>query len=246
MTKKIVLSLLIVTVLTRIPSKVSGLEYIVTNTVGGYNTPLNTTTNKLDLGDNPVAKTIYVYIKYSQAEANLVNDTGGTGSFAAGLYGGSFKLTFATTTVAGVNSSSDITRGSSNTLNWASFTPNISPATTTPQSIFNQGAVAPLLTMADPGVGNFGYYIIGQVLISPGSTINPTGTVVTVGKVSGANWAYFDTNNNLATLTLTPSTFQFTVVPEPSTIAMGLISGISLVATGFYRRRQLKMSKSIV
>jgi len=100
--------------------------------------------------------------------------------------------------------------------------------------------------MADPGVGNFGYYIIGQVLISPGSTINPTGTVVTVGKVSGANWAYFDTNNNLATLTLTPSTFQFTVVPEPSTIAMGLISGISLMATGFYRRRQVKKTKSIV
>jgi hypothetical protein len=101
MTKKIVVSLLIVTALARIPSTVSGLEYIVTNTVGGYNTPLNTTTNKLDLGDNPVAKTIYLYIKYSQAEANLVNDTGGTGSFAAGLYGGSFKLTFATTTVAG-------------------------------------------------------------------------------------------------------------------------------------------------
>ncbi len=238
MISKLVFPVIILSLLSGITSRVTALEYIVTSSVGGYNTPLNNTTNKLDLGDNPVAKTVYVYMKYSQAEALQINVPNG------GLQGGSFKLTFGSATVAGVNSALDITRGPSNTLAWTVFTPTVAPTTTTPQAIFNQGLAGTLLNVIDPGAGNFGYYIIGQVLISPGSTINPTGTTVTVAKVGGASWSYFDTSGNPQVLAVSPSTFQFTVVPEASTIAMGLVSVVSLVSTGLYRRRVAKNPKS--
>lgn len=221
------------------------LEYVVTDTVGGYNNPLNTTTNKLNLGDNPVAKTVYVYIKYSQAEADTINGvTGPTGSTTPGLYGGSFQFTFGTANQVAVKTSSDITRGpAGTTLNWDTFTPNVPPTTGTPRAVFNQGISAPVLTVTDPGVGNFGYYVIGQVLISPGTALTSAGSTVTTSRVTGASWSYIQRDGSPGTFAA-PTTFAFTVVPEASTVSMGVLSVASILGSALQRRRKLRsMSK---
>lgn len=225
---------------------VDALEYVVTDTLGGYNNPLNTTTNKLNLGDNPVAKTVYVYIKYSQAEANIINDVNGTGTLNPnpGLYGGSMQMTFSAPTIAGVKLSSDITRGpNGTTLNWDTFTPTVPPASASPRVSFNQGLTAPYLSVTDPGAGNFGYYVISQVVISPGTSINSSGTNVQVSKnlPTGASWTAVDKENNIIQLGA-PTVFNFTVVPEASTWAMGVVSFVTMLSA-LHRRRMLNSSK---
>lgn len=217
------------------------LEYVVTDTIGGYNNPLNTTTNKLNLGDNPVPKTVYVYIKYTQTEADTINGvTGPSGTTTPGLYGGSFQFAFGTANQVAVKTTSDITRGpAGTTLNWDTFTPNVPPTTATPRAVFNQGLTAPALAVADPGVGNFGYYVIGQVLISPGTALTSAGSTVTTSRVTGASWSYIQKDGSSGTFAA-PTTFAFTVVPEASTISMGMISAASIVGTALQRRRKLR------
>ena len=243
MTVRNVRRLLMIGLLSACLAQVEALEFVVTDTVGGYNTPLNTTTNKLNLGDNPVPKTVYVYIKYSQAEANTINDTAGTGSTTPGLYGGSFQFAYGTANIVAVKTSGDITRGpAGSTLNWDTFTPNVPPTTATVRATFNQGLTAPALVVADPGAGNFGYYVIGQVLISP-ATINPTGSTITVSRLAGASWQSINKAGGAVALGV-PTTFTFTVVPEPSSIALSIFSAFALAGTAIQRRKRTNFSGS--
>lgn len=243
MTVRYVRRLLMVGLMAFASSELQALEYVVTDTVGGYNNPLNTTTNKLNLGDNPVAKTVYVYIKYTQAEADTINDVTGTGATTPGLYGGSWQFQFGTANQVAVKAASDITRGpAGTTLNWDTFTPNIPPTTATVRATFNQGFTAPALAVSDPGVGNFGYYVIGQVLISPGTSLTSAGSTVSTSKPSGASWSYIKKDGSSGFLAA-PSTFTFTVVPETSSIIMGVLSTASIVGTAFQRRRKSKLSR---
>lgn len=235
---------LLIGLLALTTSDLRALEYVVTDTIGGYNNPLNTTTNRLNLGDNPVAKTVYVYIKYSQAEADTINDITGTGSTTPGLVSGSFQFAFGTANMVAVKTASDITRGpSGTTLNWDSFTPNVPPVTGSVRATFSQGLLAPALGVSDPGAGNFGYYVIGQVLISPGTALTSAGTTVTTSRLIGASWNYQKKDGSGGTFAA-PTTFQFTVVPEPSSVAMSLLSFSAVVCTTVHRRRKNMSAKS--
>ena len=50
------------------------LEFLVTDVNG---TAYNNTTNQLDLGVNPAAKTVYVWMTYTSSEQNQINAGGG-------------------------------------------------------------------------------------------------------------------------------------------------------------------------
>jgi hypothetical protein len=220
-------------------SRAKALEYIITDAQG-----VSLSGGILDLGDNPTPKNVLIYLRYTTAEAAIINDTAGSGSTTPGFFSGSYQLAFTNSAIATVASESGITRGTGQTLNWVNYSNKALP---TPRASFNQGTgTDPALPV--PGVVSPALYnqiLLGQVTISPGSAVNPSGTLVTLGIVSTQDFISFRKNGDIEIWT-DPSSLTFTVVPEPSTIAMGLISGISLVATGFYRRRQVKMSKSIV
>jgi hypothetical protein len=219
-------------------SSANALEYIITDAQG-----VSLSGGTLDLGDNPTPKNVLIYLRYTAAEAAIINDTAGSGLTTPGLYSGSYQLDFANSARATVASTSDITRGTGQTLNWGVYSTSLSP---TPRASFNQGITDPALVVPSvvaPALYN--QILLGQVTISPGTAVNPLGTLVTLGVASPGDFISFQKDGNFV-FWADPTALTFTVVPEPSTIAMGLISGISLVATGFYRRRQLKMSKSIV
>jgi hypothetical protein len=219
-------------------SRANALEYIITDAQG-----VSLSGGILDLGDNPTPKNVLIYLRYTSVEAAIINDTAGSGSTTPGLYSGSYQLDFANSARATVALASDITRGTGQTLNWSVYSTSLSP---TPRASFNQGISDPALVV--PSVVSPALYnqiLLGQVTISPGSAVNPAGTLVTLGVASPGDFISFQKDGNFVFWN-DPTALTFTVVPEPSTIAMGLISGISLVATGFYRRRQVKMSKSIV
>lgn len=219
-------------------SSANALEYIITDAQG-----VSLSGGILDLGDNPTPKNVLIYLRYTSVEAAIINDTAGSGSTTPGLYSGSYQLDFANSARATVALASDITRGTGQTLNWSVYSTSLSP---TPRASFNQGISDPALVV--PSVVSPALYnqiLLGQVTISPGSAVNPAGTLVTLGVASPGDFISFQKDGNFVFWT-DPTAITFTVVPEPSTIAMGLISGISMVATGFYRRRQVKMSKSLV
>jgi hypothetical protein len=220
-------------------SRANALEYIITDAQG-----VSLSGGILDLGDNPTPKNVLIYLRYTTAEAAIINDTAGSGLTTPGLYSGSYQLDFANSARATVASSSDITRGTGQTLNWSVYSTSLSP---TPRASFNQGTgsdpALPVPSVVAPALYN--QILLGQVTISPGSAVNPAGTLVTLGVASPGDFISFKKDGDIVFWT-DPTALTFTVVPEPSTIAMGLISGISLMATGFYRRRQVKMSKSIV
>ena len=221
-------------------SRANALEYIITDAQG-----VSLSGGILDLGDNPTPKNVLIYLRYTTAEAAIINDTAGSGSTQSpGLYSGSYQLDFANSVRATVASTSDITRGTGQTLNWSVYSTSLSP---TPRASFNQGTGSDpaLLVPSVVAPALYNQILLGQVTISPGSAVNPAGTLVTLGVASSGDFISFKKDGDFV-LWADPTALTFTVVPEPSTIAMGLISGISLVATGFYRRRQVKMTKSIV
>jgi len=126
--------------------------------------------------------------------------------------------------------------------NWSGFQRNITSASGYAQAVFNNGVGSGGITLTDPTK-----VLLAAFVISPGSQVSYAGTTVTVGLAGAGNGFSIGDGTTYTPIILTNAgLLQFTVVPEPSTIAMGLISGISLMATGFYRRRQVKISKSIV
>lgn len=237
-------SLLVVGLLVAYTSKSKGLEYVVTDTLGGYNNPLNTTTNKLNFGDNPVPKTVYIYLKYSDTEANTINDVAGSGTARTpGLYSGSFQIGFTASTAAYVRQSSDITTGpSGSSLTWNTFTPSLPPSVSNARATMTQGVGGQGLPISNPGVGNFGYQLVGQVLISNGA-IDYNGATVTVSYVSTSRWASVNKNGTAAFITAQPANFTFTVVPEASSIAMGVIGATTIFATAFHRHSKQRLAR---
>jgi len=209
------------------------LEFLVTDVNG---TAYNTTTNKLDLGVNPTAKTVYVWMTYDTSEKTTINNGGGLAS-------GSARLTFANFNYTTFPSplTSYILKPSSTSLggtNWPAF----QRGSTSPyaQAVFSSGAGGGI-TLTDPTK-----VLLAAFVISPGSQLSYVGTTVTIGLAGAANgFTYGDGITSFTPLTLTNAgTLQFTVVPEASTIAMGLVSVVSLVSTGLYRRRVAKKTKS--
>ena len=222
----------------------SSLEYVVTDDAG----TILGGSSILNLGDQPIPKNVLVYLKYTTAEANIINGVGTIGSSPAGFYSGSYQFAILNTARATVAATGDMTTAYS----WqqtSKTVPTSLPTSSNAIVSFVQNAntarldVTPVVSPASTGM-----LLLGQVLISPGSAVNPIGTTFTLSQSSGGDWISTDKTGAFDNPTFwnAPTLISFTVVPEPSTIAMGLISGISLVATGFYRRRQVKMSKSIV
>lgn len=236
--------LLMVGLLVTSASKSRGLEYVVTDTLGGYNSPLNTTTNKLNFGDNPVPKTVYVYLKYSDTEANTINDVAGSGTArTAGLFSGSFQMAFTAASAAYVKQNSDITAGpAGSSLSWNTFNTSLPPSAANARATMTQGVGGQGLPISYPGVGNFGYQLVGEVLISNGA-IDSTGATVTVSYVSTSRWASVNKNGTAAFIATQPANFTFTVVPEASSVAMGLIGAVSIVGTTIHRRVRLKVQR---
>ena len=222
----------------------SSLEYVVTDDVG---TVLGGS-SILNLGDQPIPKNVLIYLKYTAAEADIINGVGTVGSSPAGFWSGSYQLAIGNTARATVATVGDMTTS----FSWAKIdktVPTSLPTSSNAITMFAQNAhtaragVTPVVNPATTGM-----LLLGQVLISPGSAVNPLGTTFTLSQSTGGDWISTDKTSTFDAPTFwnAPTVVAFTVVPEPTTIAMGLISGISLLATGFYRRRQVKMTKSIV
>lgn len=211
------------------------LEFLVTDVNG---TAYNTSTNKLDLGVNPTAKTVYVWMTYSSSDQNLINGGGGLASGSARLTFANFNYTTFPTTAAAL--APYILKPSSTSLggtNWSGF----QRGSTSPyaQAVFSSGAGGGI-TLTDPTK-----ILLAAFVISPGSQLSYAGTTVTIGLAGAANGFSYGDGTSFAGISLTNAgSLQFTVVPEASTIAMGLVSVVSLVSTGLYRRRLAKKTKS--
>ncbi len=211
------------------------LEFLVTDVNG---TAYNNTTNQLDLGVNPAAKTVYVWMTYTSSEQNQINAGGG-------LWGGSARLTFGNFNVATIltPTTSSILKPFNTSLggaNWSGFQRNITSASGYAQAVFNNGVGAGGINLTDPTK-----VLLAAFVISPGSQLSYVGTTVTIGLAGAANGFSYGDGTTYVPIALTNAgSLQFTVVPEASTIAMGLVSVVSLVSTGLYRRRVAKNTKS--
>lgn len=211
------------------------LEFLITDVNG---TAYNTTTNKLDLGENPTAKTVYVWMTYDTSEKTTINNGGGLASGSARLTFANFNYT--TFPTSGAALVPYILKPSSTSLggtNWSAF----QRGSTSPyaQAVFSSGAGGGI-TLTDPTK-----VLLAAFVISPGSQLSYVGTTVTIGLAGAANGFTYGDGFSFTPITLTNAgTLQFTVVPEASTIAMGLVSVVSLVSTGLYRRRVAKNTKS--
>lgn len=214
------------------------LEYVVTDTNG----TILGGANQLNLGDNPVAKVVNIYLKYTSAEATLING-GATQVSTNGFYGGSYQLSFANSARATVAANSDMTTS----FSWTQVAKGVPTAAspTLAYVTFEQGQSTPRLGV-DPSSTTV---LLGQVTISPGSAVKPTGTTVTVGASSSGQWIstsggafdnpiFWDGTDQPVPISVT-----FTVVPETSSVVMGLLGTVSIVGTAFRRHQKHKSAQ---
>jgi len=217
-------------------SYASAVEYLVTDTSG------NTidTTNALDLGQAPVAKTIQVWLTYTDAERNLANPAGG-------LFSGGARLTPANAQVANIfpGPSTPYTNPGSQ---WNPFNTQFNSLTvpTVSQITFSRGStntdptqsVGIQLPATTSGVGKL---LLFEALISPGATINPSGTNFTMIPVSTAPFRYGTAATSLTAFAVQPNGagYTFTVVPEPTTYALGAVATAMLGGVGYFRRKKV-------
>lgn len=202
---------------------VNAVELLVTDSNGNT---LNTTTNKLDLGFTPTPKTISVWLTYNSTEQSTANTAGGL--FSGGLSVSSYTPTAAmifppaSSSVINPNNQWNPTQ-----IFWDQPS-NFSTVVAT----FSRGQQSGLL------MDNSMRILLLQFVVSPGSTINSTGSVFNVSvPLAYADFQYGSASGQLS-FTNQPIDYQFTVVPEPTTYALGLVASGVLGGVGYYRRKK--------
>jgi hypothetical protein len=198
------------------------VEILVTDMSGNS---LNTTTNKLDLGNSPTPKTVKLWMTYSSAEATTANTAGG-------LFSGGVIITPANSSIATIipPQSSAFTNPNNQ---WESISSIFNGSTNVGVS-FTQGTSKTGLTLNSSG----GQILLLEVLISPGPSMSPTGTNFSF--TANPSYAVFSygTQTNIQGFNPQPTSFVFTVVPEPTTYALGAVATAMLGGVGFYRRKK--------
>ena len=211
-------------------SRLSAVELLITDSSGNA---LNTTTNKLNLGDSPTPKVIQLWLTYDDTERTTVNNAGG-------LYSGGGILTPSDAQVANVfpGPSAPVTNPGNK---WNTVTTNFN-SQTNPSILgatFTQGAGQSGLTLP-PTVAGSGRFLLLEYLVSPGANINPNGTnfIYTVN----TNYAVYSygTASSITPFNPqpSPSGYTFTVVPEPTTYVLGAVASGMLGGVGYYRRKK--------
>ena len=204
------------------------VELLVTDSNG---TVLNTTTSKLDLGYSPTPKTISLWLTYNTTEQLAANQSGG-------FFSGGVVLTSSVPTAAMIfpPSSSSIINPNNQwnplQIDWDQPS-NFSAVQTT----FSRG------TQAGLQLDGFGRILLMQYVISPGTTINSTGTDFNLSvPVEYASFQYGSASGQ-TNFTKQPDDYNFTVVPEPTTYVLGTVASGMLAGVGYYRRKKVaKMS----
>jgi hypothetical protein len=205
------------------------VEYLVTDTNGNV---INTS-NALNLGDNPVPKTIQLWMSYTDAERNLANPAGG-------LYMGSAIFTPDNAQVANIipPDGSAFTNPSSQ---WNPFTVQFNHASN-PTSVrvqFNRGSTPGQTGLQLPATsGGTGRVLLLEALISPRANINPTGTTFAINPFGSSPFRYGSPSTSFTDFAQ-PTTYSFTVVPEPTTYILGVVATGMLGGVGYYRRKKV-------
>jgi hypothetical protein len=202
-----------------------GVEYLVTDTNG---TQLGgSTSNQLDLGHNPVPQTIQVWMTYSAAEQTTANSAGG-------LFSGGVLLNYANPRIAltplgaGSFTNPNSIWSLQQTL-WAAGSTGTANYPQYYQASFNRGTNSGLTLDGTLKI------LVAEFVVSPGDAINSTGTTVSLTVPGTALFKYGSSSSNTAFSTQ-PSTYNFTVVPEPSTyVFVSLATGV-LSFMGYRRR----------
>ena len=210
-------------------SSTKAVEYLVTDTTGNV---INTS-NALNLGDNPLPKTIQLWMSYTDAERNLANPAGG-------LYMGSAIFTPNNAQVANIfpPDGSAFTNPSSQ---WNPFTVLFNSLTnpTATRVQFNRGSTPSQTGIQLPATsGGTGRVLLLEALISPGANINPTGTTFVVNPFASSPFRYGSPSTSFTDF-VQPTTYSFTVVPEPTTYVLGAVASGMLGGVGYYRRKKL-------
>ena len=210
-------------------SYLSAVEVIFTDTNGN---PLNTTTNKLDLGYSPTAKTVQLWLTYNDTERTTINNAGG-------LYAGGGILTPQFANIANVfpGPSAPVTNPGNK---WSTITTNFNSQSnpTILGATFTQGAGQSGLALP-PTVSGSGRFLLLEYLISPGANISSSGTDFTYQ--INTNYAVYSygTSSGVTPFNPQPNGYTFTVVPEPTTYVLGAVASGMLGGVGYYRRKKL-------
>ena len=198
------------------------VELLITDSNGNA---LNTTTNKLDLGFNPTPKTISVWLTYSSAEQSAANNNGG-------LWRGGFIATPNNADIANIfpPSSSSIINPNNQwgapSYQWDSDTD--------PRALFVQ--VSRAAGQVGLQLDNSLRFLVVQLVVSPGKSINSSGTDFIFNVPPEATFAY---NGGATAFVPQPQAYSFTVVPEPTTYVLGVVASGMLGGVGYYRRKKL-------
>lgn len=196
------------------------VEYLVTDSNGV--TVGNSPSDWLDLGHNPTPKTIQLWLTYSGSEQTAANNAGG-------LMAGGARITPSNASVANI-----FPPGSSSVINpnnqWNPLQIQFNSLTvpTAVQTTFSRGTNSGLT------LGNDMKILLLEFVISPGATINASGTVFSVVVPSTAKFSY-GTAFSQTNFTVQPSNLTFTVVPEPSTYVFCSLATFALVGIGLKR-----------
>jgi len=232
-----VITVLLLTVFSYSPI-VDGVEYLVTDTSGNV---VNNLT-PLDLGSNPQAKTIQLWLTYNDTERTAANANGG------GLMGGAARFTSANSYAAAIlpPAASAVTNPGNK---WSDVvvqfnTPTAPQPSNIMQASFTRGSSAGLVL--DPTVSGVGRILLLELLITPGSQISTAGTQFTIVSPSNAPFNYGSSTDLKyfgpppvgSGVGTQPINYTFTVVPEPTTYALGAVATAMLGGVGFYRRKK--------
>jgi len=231
---------LVFSILFTVVTTTSAVEYLVTDTSGN----VIDNSNPLNLGNNPSPKTIRLWMTYNDTERTATNANGG------GLMGGGARFTSNDSMVAAI-----VGPGSSAVTNpvnqWVNpLTIQFNSSNPNPPSImqasFTRGTQSGLVL--DPTVSGIGKILLLEVLITPGPTINPSGTQFTIVSPSGAPMSYGSSSQQYyygaipplgQSIGTQPANYTFTVVPEPTTYVLGAVASGMLGGVGYYRRKKV-------
>lgn len=197
------------------------VEFLVTDSNGV--TIGNTSSDWLDLGHNPTPKTIQLWLTFNASEQATANAAGG-------LMGGGARITPSNASVANI-----FPPGSSSVINpnsqWKALQILFNSLTnpTAIQTSFSRGQDSGLF------LGNDMKILLMEYVISPGATINSTGTQFSVVVPTSALFKY-GTSGSQTVFSTQPSNFTFTVVPEPSTYVFCSLATFTLFGLGFRKR----------
>jgi len=209
-----------------VTSVTEAVEFLITDQNG---IALNDTTNKLNLGDSASPKTVKLWLTYNTTELNAANMSGG-------LFSGGARFTPQNSQVA------TVARGAGQVVNpssqWNPFTVTYLPISPTSYPTAMQVEFSRLNGQSGLTLPATMQFLLAEIVISPGPSMNSTGTQFTVVVPLSQAPIIYGTAGSQQVFGTQPLNYTFTVVPEPTTIALGAVATAMLGGVGFYRRKK--------